>query len=160
MADRKRQVETWVDETLAPLREKGVIDTPQPLKERRFPVDITHLANRDLGKLQSYMRAMIGYYIHQEKLSAIAAYHAERQYRHAHRKWFFKKDPGDRSMNKESIDALVHEIKEVQEWDGMWEVLKAQHMEWSGKVEEYRGYIETISREQSRRADELQYGVE
>jgi hypothetical protein len=77
-----------------------------------------------------------------------------------HQKWTFKKDPGDRSLTKDSIDALVHEIKEVKDWDDTWTVLRVDNDMFKSKVEEYRGYIETISREFSCREVELKYGVE
>lgn len=156
----RKEVETWVDDVLAPLEPRGVTETPKPKKERRFPVDLTALSNHDLRKLQSYFRAMLGYYINQTAITGAAVYRAERQYRKVHQKWTLKKDPGDRSITKDSIDALVHEVKEVKDWDDTWAVLRVDNDMFKSKVEEYRGYIETISREFTCREVDLKYAVE
>lgn len=156
----RKEVETWVDDVLAPLESRGVVETPKPKKERRFPVDLTALSNHDLRKLQSYFRAMLGYYINQAARAKIAVHRAERQYRKVHQKWTLKKDPGDRSLTKDSVDALVHEVKEVKEWDETWSIMRADSIEFESKVEEYRGYLETISREFTCREVDLKYGIE
>jgi hypothetical protein len=156
----KYKVQTFVDEAVETLKMRGITIPRKPTVARAFPVDLTKKTGEQLGKLQSYFRAQLGYVLHQSALTDFAILFVAREYTNTKRRWFLHLDPGDKSMTKDSIEGRVHNVPEVKELDNLYTILQGELIVWNNSREELKGYLETISRELSRRGMELRAGLE
>ncbi|MDG6938299.1 MAG: hypothetical protein JRN42_07170 [Nitrososphaerota archaeon] len=129
--------------------------------EHQFPLDVTALASQDLGEQLSFWTAMRARALVMHGVAEGELLRAETAYSHYYAKAFYRADKenedGKRRL-KESINADALADERVKEWTDKRMVAKAEVVMLKNMVEAYRGYVECLSREITRRQVEADAG--
>lgn len=157
----ERQIERFCNGIL--VRVSADAGHPIPIKmepvppEYQFPLDLTSVSNNHLGQLNSYWAAQLARAHFSHAQSEIERLYCEEKYSRARASGLL--EVSSKSESRQLKDILESHV-ELREDVSVWKqkLIEAQAVDrmMKGVVEQIKGYVFAISREMSRRKDELE----